>query len=81
MVCTRVTGCNSQPANSFGLKISLYFCPVWQPDYLSTIRVITKKPEKLKAKVGQVIELEATPEWASSRYHRTPVVFLPSPVK
>jgi len=43
---------------------------------LQMIQLITKSPEKLKAKVGQVIELEATPEWASSRYHRTPVLFI-----
>lgn len=48
---------------------------------LQMIQLMTKSPDKLKAKVGQVIELEATSERASSSYHQTPVVFLPSPVK
>ena len=44
MVCTRIAGCNSQSADSFGLEISLYFCAVLKADYLSTVRVINKSP-------------------------------------
>ena len=44
---------------------------------LQMIHVIPADEARLKALMGKVIELEGTPEWGSTRYHRTPVVFHP----
>ena len=44
---------------------------------LQMVHVIPADEARLKARLGEVIELEGTPEWGSTRYHRTPVVFHP----
>ena len=44
---------------------------------LQMVHVIPADEARLKARLGKVIDLEGTPEWGSTRYHRTPVVFHP----
>ena len=43
---------------------------------LQMIHVIPADETRLKARLGKVIELEGTPEWGSTRYHRTPVLLV-----
>jgi hypothetical protein len=42
---------------------------------LQMVQVIPADEARLKTRMGKVIELEGTPAWGSTRYHRTPVVF------
>ena len=46
---------------------------------LQMVHVIPADEARLKARLGEVIELEGTPEWGSTRYHRTPVLLLEKP--
>jgi len=46
---------------------------------LQMIHVIPADEARLKTQLGKVIELEGTPTWGSTRYHRTPVVFKANP--
>ena len=41
---------------------------------LQMVHVIPADETRLKARLGKVIDLEGTPEWGSTRYHRTPVL-------
>ena len=41
---------------------------------LQMIQLVTENTDTFSRKMGQLIELESTPEWASTRYHQTPVV-------
>jgi hypothetical protein len=41
---------------------------------LQMIQLVPEEVHFFRRKIGQVIELEAIPEWASTRYHQTPVV-------
>ena len=41
---------------------------------LQMIQLVAENTDTFSRKMGQVIELESTPEWASTRYHQTPVV-------
>ena len=43
---------------------------------LQMVHVIPADGAQLKARLGKVIELEGTPEWGSTRYHRTPVLLI-----
>ena len=43
---------------------------------LQMVHVIPADEARLKARLGKVIELEGTPEWGSTRYHRTPVLLI-----
>jgi len=46
---------------------------------LQMVHVIPADETRLKARLGKVIELEGTPEWSSTRYHRTPVLLVEKP--
>ena len=46
---------------------------------LQMVHVIPADEARLKARLGKVIELEGTPEWGSTRYHRTPVLLIEKP--
>ena len=46
---------------------------------LQMVHVIPADETRLKARLGKVIDLEGTPTWGSTRYHRTPVVFIEKP--
>ena len=48
---------------------------------LQMVHVIPADEAQLKARLGKVIELEGTPEWGSTRYHRTPVFLIEIPTK
>ena len=41
---------------------------------IQMIQLVPEEVHSFRRKIGQVIELEAIPEWASTRYHQTPVV-------
>ena len=41
---------------------------------LQMIQLVPEEADNFSRKLGQAIELEAIPEWASTRYHQTPVV-------
>jgi hypothetical protein len=41
---------------------------------LQMIQLVPEETDTFSRKLGQAIELEAIPEWASTRYHQTPVV-------
>ena len=43
---------------------------------LQMIHIIPADEARLKTQLGKVIELEGTPTWGSTRYHRTPVLFV-----
>jgi len=46
---------------------------------LQMVHVIPADEARLKARLGKVVELEGTPEWGSTRYHRTPVLLVEKP--
>lgn len=46
---------------------------------LQMVQVIPADEARLKARLGKVIDLEGTPTWGSTRYHRTPVVLIEKP--
>ena len=46
---------------------------------LQMVQVIPADEARLKTRLGKVIDLEGTPTWGSTRYHRTPVVFIEKP--
>jgi hypothetical protein len=48
---------------------------------LQMVHVIPADEAHLKSRLGKVIELEGTPEWGSTRYHRTPVLLIEKPAK
>ena len=48
---------------------------------LQMVHVIPADEARLKARLGKVIELEGTPEWGSTRYHRTPVLLIEKDLK
>jgi len=43
---------------------------------LQMVQVIPADEARLKARLGKVIDLEGTPTWGSTRYHRTPVLLV-----
>ena len=46
---------------------------------LQMVQVIPADEARLKTRLGKVIDLEGTPTWGSTRYHRTPVMFIEKP--
>ena len=46
---------------------------------LQMVQVIPADEARLKTRLGKVIDLEGTPTWGSTRYHRTPVLLLEKP--
>jgi hypothetical protein len=46
---------------------------------LQMVHVIPADEARLKARLGKVIDLEGTPIWGSTRYHRTPVLLIEKP--
>ena len=46
---------------------------------LQMVQVIPADEARLKTRLDKVIDLEGTPTWGSTRYHRTPVVFKANP--
>ena len=48
---------------------------------LQMVHVIPADEAHLKSRLGKVIDLEGTPEWGSTRYHRTPVLLIEKPAK
>ena len=43
---------------------------------LQMVQVIPADEARLKTRLGKVIDLEGTPTWGSTRYHRTPVLLV-----